>query len=508
MSVLVIFLDYLSYHAHRGRESFETHVWMLKTLLWQSKRSKEDVDAFLLYGIAVSFGKMKARMANKHFSVPYLRCLLKQTTFPFVAITSVMPNAGKEHSDQPFINAIPSLAQHTDTQIPNLNLAAKQVQPIEIYNKDTYMEFHLLLCELLSKFGISLIELGSVQKAKGGLGEILKALKKVRVFGLLLRTMVTGSAIDKHLQCIASLLVVDSRKMWTPEPGGSEEADFTEFHRLKPWSIRKGKTLFPWESYRDWLRLMIRNIDTPQVLVAYATGWESQPPNPLSITILSPPLPGDEMLPWIKLLETERYFPTRPGEPSGKDFISFLTKSYVADTPESSKISIRDVTKLAQAHRDVPADLTKIKTLTQQVKKCTSVGRKNDIDRIVERLEGLHRFEPKDQPAQILAIVDMLETLTKRAAFYVSLKKGPLCCGEGFSGKHHCEAYVASLLTLLFRFGQHFDDFEGRLNLLSPEDINQIKALLIELQVSHIFMHRFESLSILTTGLPACHRSV
>jgi hypothetical protein len=102
----------------------------------------------------------------------------------------------------------------------------------------------------------------------------------------------------------------------------------------------------------------------------------------------------------------------------------------------------------------------------------------------------------------------MLETLTKRAAFYVSLKKGPLCCGEGFSGKHHCEAYVASLLTLLFRFGQHFDDFEGRLNLLSPEDINQIKALLIELQVSHIFMHRFESLSILTTGLPACHRSV
>jgi len=44
--------------------------------------------------------------------------------------------------------------------------------------------------------------------------------------------------------------------------------------------------------------------------------------------------------------------------------------------------------------------------------------------------------------------------------------------------------------------------------MLSPEDINQIKVLLIELQVSHIFMHRFESLSILTTGLPACHRSV
>jgi hypothetical protein len=162
---------------------------MLKTLLWWSKGSKEDVEAFLLYGIVVSFGKMKARMTNKQCSVPYLRCLLKQTTFSFVTISPVVQNAGKEHFDQPFINAIPLLAQHTDTLISNLNLVAKQVPPIEIYNKDTYMEF---------------------------LGEILKALKKVRVFGHLLRTMVTGSTIDKHLQCIASLLVVESRKMWTP----------------------------------------------------------------------------------------------------------------------------------------------------------------------------------------------------------------------------------------------------------------------------------------------------
>jgi hypothetical protein len=114
---------------------------------------------------------------------------------------------------------------------------------------------------------------------------------------------------------------------------------------------------------------------------------------------------------------------------------------------------------------------------------------------------------PEDQPAQILPIVEKLETLTKRAGFYLSLKQGPLCCGEGFSRKHHCEAYLASLITLLLRFGQHFDDFEGRLNMLSKEDISQIKALLNEL-VSHLFMHLFESLSILTTGLPACHRNV
>jgi len=110
---------------------------------------------------------------------------------------------------------------------------------------------------------------------------------------------------------------------------------------------------------------------------------------------------------------------------------------------------------------------------------------------MVEKLEGLKDLEPQGRP-QFQEIVEMLKTLTKHARFYVNLKQGPLCCGEGFSDKHHCEAYVASLLTLLGQFGQHVNDFEERLNMLSEEEIKQIKTLLIKLQVSHVFMHRLK----------------
>ena len=43
---------------YTGVEMFETHVWMLKTLLGQSRVSSEDSELFHLYGIATSFEKM------------------------------------------------------------------------------------------------------------------------------------------------------------------------------------------------------------------------------------------------------------------------------------------------------------------------------------------------------------------------------------------------------------------------------------------------------------------
>jgi hypothetical protein len=233
---------------------------MVKTLLWRSSVSREDSEAFVLYSIAASFKKMNTRMMNERFSVPYLRCLLKQMTFPFLSLPSE-PEADR-NTDRPFIRAIPFLAEHTKTKIPNLKCAVDltQTQPIDIYNEITYMEFHNLLCELLSKFGVSLTELKDVQDGNHDLEEILKALNKVRVFGHYLRTMVASSAVEKHLRTISHLLVVDTRKMWTTEPAEPKSED-VDFQRLKPYSMRKGKPLLPWESYRDWLKLMVHNFD-------------------------------------------------------------------------------------------------------------------------------------------------------------------------------------------------------------------------------------------------------
>ena len=65
------FLNYLSYlsHCDRGKESFEIHAWMLKTLL-----SEVDRHPFLHYIIAASYGKMIHRMQNPN-SITYYNCL-------------------------------------------------------------------------------------------------------------------------------------------------------------------------------------------------------------------------------------------------------------------------------------------------------------------------------------------------------------------------------------------------------------------------------------------------
>ena len=142
-------------------------------------------------------------MSNKQFSAPYLCCLQKQTTFLFTSLPSLVLNAGNRNRDEPFIKAIPFLAQDTQMKIPNLSQHVVNAQLINIYNKDTYMEFHLLLCELLSKFHKSLTQLKAIQQnSNHDLEEILKALRKVRIFGHYLMTMVASSAIqvEKHLK--------------------------------------------------------------------------------------------------------------------------------------------------------------------------------------------------------------------------------------------------------------------------------------------------------------------
>jgi hypothetical protein len=389
-----------SYHAYRGKESFDTHVSMVKTLLGRSAESQKNQDDFFLYIIAASVGKMDSRM-NKKISNLYSNCLCSLTKFPFSKLPKKVDG---NNNDQAFIKAIPELANKIKTSIPNLLHAANMPHPTKIYNESTYMEFHSLLCELLTRFRDSLRDLLSVRRdfsKKDHLSakedDLAKFRSQVFVFGHYLGTMAKSSAIETHLQNIDSekLLEVDSEKLWTLE---TEDTDFTDFQHLKPYSTRKGKMLLPWESYRDWLKLMLHYFDAAQVLLTHVNSCDPHIPA-ISITIITPPVPDDQMLPWTTLLEDESFFPTRDGEHSGKDFIEFL---------------------------------------------------KNDRAR---------------------------EPTKKQEAFYNSLDTGPLQTGKGFTGKHHCEAYLATLLTIEYT--------SGRLGNL---DIQAILAAIKKIKASHFLV--------------------
>ena len=460
---------------------------MLETLLgwsvgWKANSNPSaevDLDCFRLYVIAVSNQKMNTRMTNKHFSKPYYDCLVSQTTFARTKLPSVIPKAGDRKLDKLFLEVIPDLAISATTKIPNLQRAANLPQSTEIYNESTYMEFHLLLIELLSKFRTSLEGLKALQcgikSGERDLGVILRALRNVLACGHYLRMMVSGSTIETHLQTIADFLVVDPGKSWTPEPASEDldDADVVDFQRLKPYSMRKGKPLSPWESYRDWLKLMVHYFDATEVLVTHVGTWNQQPEtsDALSITILSPPLPDTKiMLPWTELLESDRFFPALPGESSGKDFVKFLT-----DCSNANNLRVKDIITVIEFLKQVPesgplAPPDSLAAFSQLVKRSTPLNH----DVIEEIFGKISPATSKDsRPLDLRTVVDLLSNLLKRANFYTSLKQGPLHCGSGFTGKYHCEAYIASLLALLY-----------------SEQKPEIKALLEKIKASHIFMHR------------------
>ena len=134
----------LSCPACRGSKwSFDTHIWMLKTLLGISK----DLKSFNRYVISASFPKMCRRLDGGPILKCYFNCLLnlEKTTFQFIKYPDSETTDKDDHS---FLSIIPSLKTKTD--ISNLKQMAGEraknpgLMPCAIYNKDTYLEFHRL----------------------------------------------------------------------------------------------------------------------------------------------------------------------------------------------------------------------------------------------------------------------------------------------------------------------------------------------------------------------------
>jgi hypothetical protein len=460
-------LDYLSYQTHRGKESFDTHVWMLKTLL---RPSAEDFPPFHLYVMAICFPKMIRRM-KKPFSVIYMACLQKLDTFPFIQTAQNYSNDQPDQErDRLFICSMPSFVKAARHPIPNLERAAKQQPPVGIYNKDTYMEFHLLLCSLLQDFRDSLTDLVNLQATlKRDLETILKALKKVTIYGTLLMTMVRSSAIETHLRGIEHLLEVDPRKLWTPSEVGAEvDTDDADFQRLKPFSTRKGKPLSPWQSYRDWLQLMVHYFDSATILTTYIQQFN--PPPTIAITILTPPATDKRMLPWTELLKTEHFSRT---ETPGEKFIEDLEG--ICQTYVPMKNDINNLAKSAKAEEGLESLSAHVRArATAMMEKYKTDDQRTVIQRIVELAEK----------PDIKSIVEGLNVLSNSATFYAALQKGSLCQDNGFKGRLHCEAYVASLLAFFGNSQEYTAHFEKRLEMLYGHQARQMHALLDQLRAS------------------------
>ena len=103
-------------------------------------------------------------------SKTYYDCLRNQESS---SLTFKAPSKEQKKSrDEPLIKIIISLAKAKDfIKIPNLQHAA--LEGIEIYNENTYVEFHLLLCKLLYQFNHSL---GRLHDLQGKSPTVVKAI--------------------------------------------------------------------------------------------------------------------------------------------------------------------------------------------------------------------------------------------------------------------------------------------------------------------------------------------
>ena len=115
-----------------------------------------------LYVIAASFPKMLCRMHSNGIPKRYFDCLmhLKSKTFDYIEQPDIATTKSEDR-DQWFLDIIPSLKTakvDMDISNPMQMVEAKDTMktPCKIYNKNTYMEFHGLLCELLNRFYESL----------------------------------------------------------------------------------------------------------------------------------------------------------------------------------------------------------------------------------------------------------------------------------------------------------------------------------------------------------------
>ena len=467
--------NFAAAHTHiiynRSHPTLSTHIWILSKLLLMP----DPHDRLLRHVIATCHRRMIRRIHHPTLSKPYLVSLKAVTAFSFVEpLQHQEPNPAAIESDRLLLSKfLSSAAPKLHTKLPKIEeqiALVKAEQPFKLYTKETCMEFHLLLCELLERFETAL---AAVLKFRGigdvpteGSDDFKVNVVAVLLTGYALQQMARGSAIETHLKTIAPLLR-DHRRAQADvgakaEMSGMEtrERD-VELEGLQPTVIQFDGAPMPlWRSYRDWLRLMVVHFDAVEILVAYITGPHFNH-GPISIKILVSPPVGEAMLPWQTLFKNSDLFPdhivsSAPDALDALDNASLPTNAgilkFLQDAVSSNPEDALDAAKMAaKAVRFKPNSTHP--AFVQAIKKVELLGNsklpgwRESAAKIILKIENLEATAPasSDRVALVRDITCAVQSLVDSANFYADLKGLQI-----FKGTLHCEACLASLLALLF----------------------------------------------------------
>jgi hypothetical protein len=384
---------------------------------------------------------------NQDLSKPYLQFLndinLSSTksspSFPqFQTFTPVSSKTKHTGNDRKFFELLPNLLDDFDKDAPQLRQAASEVLAdphgnlIAAYNKDTYIEYHQVLCELLRRFIDSLESLQKFDNAGPMESESFNLyVGRVGLAGDALQRMVGGQIIEVHMKVITTALNKSSRA--TLDTNQEPEWD-EELYRI-------GSALPMWEAYCEWLRLMVVHFDAVRILITHLS--KASFPE-VTIKVITAPPPDNTLLPWKELLQNERYFDNGiTGSTSTNDIITFLETWLDRQTPQRSSVHVNTVFEDFLKLHSEGTIKEKVDEIIQDLDfmgSCQSPGSEDIVNYLSSTLQSLKDASGEPAPKLISEISDAFRSLRDRALLFTMLKN-PL-----FKGTLHCELTLACFI--------------------------------------------------------------
>jgi hypothetical protein len=447
------------------------HAWLICELLSQSS------DSLLRYVIGACLPKMLYRF-NHAISTHYFKILdqISKSGLKFQNVTIEDTKPKQRMVDiQFFHNILPAIATKLQKSFPKLQQAVGKLAPqlndiSEIYNKDTYEEFHLLLCDLISYFHDSMKNLDDLKKKDPftRLSHLSDAVGEVAFYGAAVQTLAGGVIIKMHFEVITSHLTPapapapgQPKAMGTgtatameqdwelddDEQNGELDHDSDEQNlngELDDDELRKIKSL------KDWLMVMVVHFNAVRILAQHlreiTTGTGTSPQ--ITIKVLLSPHPNNQLLGWKELLENTRYINEFATGTHTAEIIKFLKEWTPTDGPSSNIEELMKNVRNLQMHWQggVIAEELIDDIMKQMValKKWKSPGWR---DLIVKLGTLAEKLKSRNTLAKANAIIDdiirKLRALRDRAALFNKLVS--ISSGKGFKGSEHCELHPALL---------------------------------------------------------------
>jgi hypothetical protein len=366
-----------------SKGSFELHTWMIARFI---ETSGLDIIPLSRYVIATCYERMITRMTY-HVSKSF-RDALKNLP-PTFELPKLFPLIGSTSNDSRFITHLLKVKSRLKLNTPIANLVKHKN---DLYNEETYADFHSILSELLELLLRSLDELKVMHHKFGGnalspkqLNDTQAKIDFIGIIGTLLRLLVKGRAIKKCLHSVVGFLPdraaglsakaddrTDDDELREMSDGEDDEVDdevddeadgevddeadgdLVPGHDSGAIKIQLDPKS---QACMKSLNLVVVYFDALLVLSRFVKNENSRSVNvKINIKVLLLPCPSKDtrMLPWRMLLEHETYFPGKPS-PSAKQIIEFLepleSSTKATDDQESSQQSQKASKKSQKASK-------------------------------------------------------------------------------------------------------------------------------------------------------------